>query len=82
MRITIATAGTRGDVQPYLALGRGLQAAGHRVQVATDPSFDGVVTAAGLDFGPVAADPRKALQEDIRQLTNPIRFNRWVERPS
>jgi len=79
-RITIATVGTRGDVQPYLALGRGLQAAGHRVQVATDPSFGRFVTAASLDFEPVVADPRRALQEDIRQITNPIRFNRWVKR--
>ena len=79
-RITIATVGTRGDVQPYLALGRSLQAAGHRVQVATDPSFGEFVTMTGLDFAPVTADPRQALQEDIRQLTNPIRFNRWVER--
>ena len=29
MRITILTVGTRGDVQPYIALGLGLQAAGH-----------------------------------------------------
>lgn len=67
MRITIPTVGTRGDVQPYLALGRGLQAAGYSVQVATDASFDELVTAESLDFEPVAADPRKALQEDVRQ---------------
>ena len=50
------------------------------MQIATDPSFGEFVTTARLDFGPVAADPRQALQEDIRQLTNPIRFNRWVKR--
>jgi UDP:flavonoid glycosyltransferase YjiC (YdhE family) len=31
MRITVLTLGTRGDVQPYVALGLGLQRAGHQV---------------------------------------------------
>ena len=31
MRITILTAGSRGDVQPYVGLGVGLQRAGHQV---------------------------------------------------
>ncbi len=35
MNITILTIGTRGDVQPYVALGIGLQAAGHTVTIAT-----------------------------------------------
>lgn len=35
MRILIATIGTRGDVQPYLALARGLKAAGHDVALCT-----------------------------------------------
>lgn len=80
MRITIATAGTHGDVLPYLALGKGLRQAGHTVTVATDPMFAAFVQASGLIFAPVAADPRQALQEDIRRLTNPVSFSRWVQR--
>jgi sterol 3beta-glucosyltransferase len=80
MRITIATVGTRGDVQPYLALGRGLQAAGHNVTIATDRSFGPFLQQSGLGFAPVAADPRQALQEDIRKLTNPVKFSRWAKR--
>lgn len=80
MHITIATVGTRGDVQPYLALGRGLRAAGHAVAVATDPSFGSFVRESGLDFAPVPADPRQALQEDIRKLNNPVRFSQWAKR--
>ena len=34
-RITILALGSRGDVQPYITLGQGLQAAGHQVRVAT-----------------------------------------------
>ena len=35
-KICILTFGTRGDVQPYLALGLGLQAAGYEVTIATE----------------------------------------------
>jgi UDP:flavonoid glycosyltransferase YjiC (YdhE family) len=80
MKITIATVGTRGDVQPYVALGSGLQEAGNQVQIATDPLFKDFIEKAGLGFAPVAADPRKAMQEDIRQIgSNPARLLRWIE---
>ena len=31
MKITIVTIGSRGDIQPFLALGVGLSRAGHQV---------------------------------------------------
>ncbi len=31
MKIFMLTVGTRGDVQPFVALGKGLQAASHEV---------------------------------------------------
>ena len=37
MNITILTHGTRGDVQPFVALALGLQKAGHRVRLAAPP---------------------------------------------
>ncbi len=81
MNITIATVGSRGDVQPYVALGQGLQATGHRVQIAADTEFETFIRGYGLGFAPVYADPRKALQEDIRQISNnPIRFLNWIKR--
>ncbi len=80
MKITIATVGSRGDVQPYIALGRGLQNAGHQVQIATDSTFQSFITTSGLGFAEVKADPRRALQEDIRQIgSNPLRLLRWID---
>ena len=35
MRIAIIASGSRGDVEPYVALGKGLQAAGHVVRLVT-----------------------------------------------
>lgn len=53
MKITILTVGSRGDVQPYLALGRGLQRAGHRVTLATLEGFGPSVREQGLHFYPL-----------------------------
>jgi len=80
MKITIATVGTRGDVQPYVALGLGLQEAGHQVQLATDPLFQSFIESHGLGFTAVNADPRQAMQEDMRQIGgNPLRLLRWID---
>lgn len=56
MRICILTLGSRGDVQPYVALGVGLQRAGYNVTVVTAEQFGPFVTDHGLDFAPM--DPR------------------------
>jgi sterol 3beta-glucosyltransferase len=53
MRIAIIASGSRGDVEPYVALGKGLQAAGHVVRLVTHRDFESLVTAHGVDFWPV-----------------------------
>jgi sterol 3beta-glucosyltransferase len=55
------TAGSRGDVQPYVALGLALRDAGHDVTVATHETFREFVVRRGLGFQPVAGDPRGIL---------------------
>jgi len=44
VNITILTLGTRGDVQPFIALGVGLKEAGHKVTLATGKGFEAFVT--------------------------------------
>jgi len=56
MHITILAAGSRGDIQPYLALGIGLQAMGHRVRFAAFRNFAALVEPYGLEFASVNAD--------------------------
>lgn len=51
MKIIIATLGTRGDVQPFVALGKGLIAAGHQVVLATCEHFEPFIRAHGLEYG-------------------------------
>ncbi len=53
--ILITTFGTRGDVQPYVALGLGLQRAGLRVTLVTSPDLANGFTDYGVPLRPVAA---------------------------
>jgi len=56
MRIIIPTIGTRGDVQPYIALALGLQTAGHQVVIASHPSLKSLVESYGVPFSPMGPD--------------------------
>ena len=50
MRILIIAPGSQGDVQPYVALGRGLKNAGHVIRFVTHRNFEKLVTSHGLEF--------------------------------
>lgn len=50
MRISIHTLGTRGDVQPYLALALGLKSRGHDVLVAAPSQFEAFVGSRDIAF--------------------------------
>ena len=49
--ITLLTTGTRGDIQPYVALGVALKRAGHAVTVAAPSNLEALVHAHGLGIG-------------------------------
>jgi len=59
MKITILTYGSRGDVQPFIALALGLQKNGHQVKLAAPHRFADFVAAHGIPFVPLAGDPEE-----------------------
>jgi sterol 3beta-glucosyltransferase len=64
MRLLVSSTGTHGDVQPCVALARGLAAAGHDVEFASHPSFESLVTGAGLKFAALwEPDPRRVMRD-------------------
>lgn len=67
MRLTLLTYGSRGDVQPYVALGVRLQAAGHQVRLACPARFADFVTENGLDFYPLPGDTALLAEELVDQ---------------
>jgi sterol 3beta-glucosyltransferase len=54
--ITILCAGSRGDVQPYLALAIEIKKQGKKVRVATVTTFREMFQSYGIDFYPVGGD--------------------------
>lgn len=62
MRITILCYGTRGDVQPFVALALGLQAAGHDVVLAAPTNFAEFVRGFGLTYAPLHGDSEQLLR--------------------
>ncbi len=62
MRIAIIAMGSRGDIQPYIALGKGLKAAGHIVRLITHENFEALVSSYGLEFCPVKGNVQEFME--------------------
>ncbi|KAK5115722.1 hypothetical protein LTR62_000811 [Meristemomyces frigidus] len=62
MRITCLTIGSRGDVQPYIALCKGLLAEGMKPRLATHLEFKEWVEKHGIEFVPVGGDPAELMK--------------------
>ncbi|MBM1173476.1 glycosyltransferase [Microvirga arabica] len=56
MRVAIQTLGTRGDVQPYIALALGLIERGHEVQIAAPVQFEAMITGHDIAFAPLPGE--------------------------
>lgn len=82
VRVCILTLGSRGDVQPYIALARGLEAAGYSAALCAAPSFRSFIEGHGVEWRSFdTGDPRALLQSQeardlIRGMANPLRMVR------
>jgi len=77
MRIVVLSVGSRGDVQPYLALARGLRHVGHDVVLAAPPTFAALAETYRVPFAPVGPDWRTLLQQ--QQFQTIVETGRWVQ---
>lgn len=63
MRIAVLAFDTRGGVQPYIALSRGLSDAGHDVTMITPAGFAELVTGYGVKHAATAGDPEAGTRQ-------------------
>ncbi|MEU3982909.1 glycosyltransferase [Streptomyces sp. NPDC026672] len=83
--VVIFAAGSRGDVQPCLALGRALSRRGDTVRILASDRYRHLVAEAGLDLHPLPVDPVEIIesaegQELLAGRRNPVAFIRRMDR--
>src|SRR5437764_618171 len=71
MQITLIAYGTRGDVQPALAIGKALRARGHGVRLLASAHFRPWIESQGLSAVPATVD--------IQALMTSAAGNEWAE---
>ncbi|HLO27967.1 MAG TPA: glycosyltransferase, partial [Anaerolineales bacterium] len=59
MQVLLSSIGSRGDVQPIVALGLELQALGHRARLCVAPNFKEWIESYGLECIPIGPDLKK-----------------------
>lgn len=87
LRFTMLTIGSRGDVQPYIALGKGLIKEGHSVKIATHLEFKEWIESHGIEFAEIAGDPGELMKIMVEHGMFSVsflreasaRFREWID---
>ncbi|KZV78558.1 UDP-Glycosyltransferase/glycogen phosphorylase [Exidia glandulosa HHB12029] len=66
LSIVIMIVGSRGDVQPYVALAKCLRRDGHRVRIASHETFRDFVEGQGLEFFDIGGDPHELMSYMVK----------------
>ena len=70
MHIGLVTKGSRGDIQPFIALALGLKRCGHRVTIVTFKNFRKQVSDYQIDFIPLDLDmENEVYDKDVMEVT-------------
>lgn len=76
LHFTFLTIGSRGDVQPYISLAKGLMADGHRCRIATHGEFKDWIESHGIEYGYVGGDPAELMRICVENGMFTISFMR------
>ncbi|KAL2115141.1 hypothetical protein VTJ04DRAFT_10804 [Mycothermus thermophilus] len=69
LKVTCLTIGSRGDVQPYIALCKKLLEEGHRPRIATHAEFKPWIESHGIEYAYVGGDPAELMHLCIQNGT-------------
>ncbi|CAO1620144.1 unnamed protein product [Parajaminaea phylloscopi] len=76
LHFTLLTIGSRGDVQPYLSLAKGLKAEGHQVRIATHAEFGPWIEQHDIEFREIGGDPAELMRICVDNGTFTVAFLR------
>jgi vancomycin aglycone glucosyltransferase len=82
MRVLLSTIGSRGDVQPVVALAVQLRALGQEVRLCAPPDFGNWVEGLGIPFTPIGAEVRSTAKSSppvARSAPTPEQMRRIAE---
>ena len=74
MHITILTIGTRGDVQPYIALCKKFMEDGHTCRIGTHKEYGDWIKGHGIEFREVAGNPADLLSLCVENSLFSMKF--------
>ncbi len=72
MHVILVAVGSAGDVHPFVGLGLGLAARGHKITLAAAGYFEGLARKVGFDFAPIVTN-----EEFLTLLANPRAWHRF-----
>ena len=78
----ILTFGTLGDVRPFVALAKGLRAAGHDAAVCTAEGFRSLIVGAGVDYVHMGNEMLDLVQSEMPRMGGVSDALRLVSRMS
>jgi sterol 3beta-glucosyltransferase len=70
MKITITAVGSRGDIQPYVALAVGLMRAGHEVRLSAPQVFSCLIAEHGVQHLPISMNPQEIVNHPALQAAS------------
>ncbi len=85
MKLAIFTLGTRGDVQPYVALAKRAIQKGHQAVICTGKSFQGFIEGHGIEFFETESDLMAMLQTEEGKFVfnnatkHPLRAKKYLD---
>lgn len=75
MLITMLSTGTRGDTQPFIALGLELKKKGYRVRIAASKTYRDLVEGYGFEFASLRGDVNEILESGlVKESDSPLKF--------
>jgi vancomycin aglycone glucosyltransferase len=77
MRVLLSTIGSRGDVQPLVALASQLRALGQEVRLCVPPDFHDWIDGLGIPVAPIGPEVRKAKAYSSPATPGPPSPERW-----